>query len=167
MMSILGKLFKKKEDDFSFDSSSSFSDTSNPFGDSTNTSDPFATNNSFGNSGTDPFSSTSSSPFGDAASNSDPFATPNTTGMPQRASSPPMPPMDDAHDIAPTRGSQIARDYITRQQQGMQPSSQTTSSSGNEHTLEIINLKLDAIKSQLEMLNQRLSKVEDKPKKLW
>ena len=154
-MSILNKLFKKEEDDFSLDSDFSAtagdSDFAKAFSDN---SDPFSNQHS------DSFSSPAPNTSFDSS-----FDTPNTTGMPQRN---PMPPLEDPNTIAPTRGSQMARDYISRQQASFQPSNNQSNNSPSEkdHTLEIINLKLDAIKSQLEMLNQRLDKVEEK-KKLW
>ena len=166
-MSIFGKLFKKKEDDFSFDSNDSFSsDTTNSFGATTSTNDPFGTPDlSFSSDPVDPLAQPAGTP--------DPFGTPHTasTPMPSQHHMNPLPPIEGDNGInLQSRGSQIAQDYINKQQATAQPTpatNPTNTAAQQTHSLEMINLKLDAIKSQLEMLNQRLQKVENEPKKLW
>lgn len=167
-MSIFGKLFKKKDDDFSFDTNDSgfdsFSSTNDSFQPNTtpNTTPSF---DSFSNQqpSSDPFSTLDS--FSNSMQN-----TPNTTGMPQRnatSSAPPLPPMDQDEDMS--RGTQIARDYLRRQetQQTAYANTPQSTSSSQDNTLEVINLKLDAIRSQLETLNHRIEKLENGPKRLW
>lgn len=132
-MNIITKLFKKKKDEFSFDTPSFSSDSVDHFAKDA-TSDPFLQPN-----------------------------VPNTTGMPSNST--PLPPMHNPNEIAPTTGSKIARDYLRRQeleQQG-QPA---PSSQGDNHNVEVINLKLDAIKSSVDALNQRLDKLES-ARRLW
>lgn len=178
-MSIFGNLFKKKDDDFSFDSTDSFSPP--PGSDSMNNADPFATPGANSTSNADPFGTPGSNfdvpktddPFATPQGTPDPFAstTTNNSFNPSAAQSTPLPPIEKVHDAPQSRGSQIAQDYLNRQQASTQntpaaPQTNTASRDQN-HNLEMINLKLDAIKSQLEMLNQRLQRVESEPKKKW
>jgi hypothetical protein len=155
-MSFLNNIFKKKKDDFSFDENEfkipqdSTSDN-NLFGDTT--SDPFG--NTQGN---DPFSTQTNN-------NSFDHAMQQAT----QQASPELPPIDQNDQLA-SRGTQIAQNYIKQQQtsqnnQQTTPNQTTQQNNPNEHVLEMINLKLDAIKSQLEVLNHRLEKVENK--KQW
>ncbi|MCA9477923.1 MAG: hypothetical protein KC535_02135 [Nanoarchaeota archaeon] len=144
-MSMFGKLFKKKDDDFSFDSTDSFSPP--PEGSAGSFDQQF-----------DPLGSTSADPF--SSQGQDAFSSP--TGQE------PLPPLEqDQHQVPQSTGSQIARDYIAKQQATSQPTAAPQQQTTEAHTMEIINLKLDAIKSQLEMLNQRLEKIEHGPQKKW
>ena len=81
-------------------------------------------------------------------------------------------PLPPRQDVPSTPGQQLAHHYIANQQptshslqQGME-TNHPGEPSGKNDVLEMINLKLDAIKSQLDSMNQRLIKIES-DKKRW
>lgn len=179
MSNIFGKIFKKKEEDFSFDSSDSFSESqdSKLFSDDKSSLD-FSSNDDFGtqNMNLDQHTNQLSDPIGTSdplatpAGTPDPFATPhqNNLNMPMTNQTNPLPPFEKGLDNMPTStGSQIAQNYINKQRTTPQPINHVENTPQQTHSLEMINLKLDAIKSQLETLNQRIQKMENEPKKLW
>jgi hypothetical protein len=183
------KFWKKSDDDFSFDSSSAGSDpfatSADPSmsglppdplagGSSGNSfNDPLAPtpggafdDNSFGNSsGGDPFASqTPSSPqtFGNSnepsfnSDASDPFSTSSSQDPFARPGTPPKPGDNSV-------GKSLAHKYIQNKQQSSSiplntPMHPQVVKPGAD--LEVVNLKLDAIRSEVNSMSQRLMRLE-------
>ena len=175
------KFWKKGDNDFSFDDSSNMG--SDPFSTSADASsglppdpmaggsanDPFASNPVMGgeNSGLppdpvgggDPFASPSSSQpsFGspaDSSGSSDPFGSSQNTQDPfARPSAPPK---------SATIGQSLAHKYIQGEQQSSSPSSIPLPSNPLQPgtDIEMISLKLDAIRSELNSMAQRMMRLE-------
>lgn len=176
MSNFIDKLqFWKRHEDFSFnDTSSSFPNTTDttafssglpPLDASVNNSSASA-QDSFGDSS----GQSSFDPLSAPSADSDPFA--SSTSSHLTSSSNPL------NSFAPQRGQasssplgkQLAREYIG-QKDPLQPSwsDQTTqqtqtkntmSSSTNEQSMELVQLKLDAIRSELNAMSQRMIKIE-------
>lgn len=181
-MSFMDKVkFWKKDDDFSFDNSSSansFNDSS--FGDSSMSSnDPFASSSDPSSSGlppdpmsgssddmfSDPMSGSSSDNFGtgsfgqSSTSSSQQFGTSSNTGSSQSSQDPfarPTPPPK-----SPSVGQSLAHNYIQQEQgHSVTPSPQSSQSTKPSSETEMVSLKLDAIRSELNVVSQRLMRLE-------
>lgn len=183
-MSFMDKVkFWKKDDDFSFDSSDSFGSSFDPLGSSSG-SDPFALPPDTSSSGLppNPFSSNESqdplasdsefstyandSRFGEPSASQSSQSFGSSTAPPPPASQEssrdpfarPVPPPNSQASV----GKSLAHNYI-QQQSGTAPSPSQQSSSakfqaGSE--TEMISLKLDAIRSELNAVSQRLMRLE-------
>lgn len=131
--------FWKKHDDFSFDQ------------DSTPSADPEQSSANVQN-------------YLDGANASDSYANPLDQGLPPDPMNPggfgrPQDPL--AMNTQPTQGQQMAQDYIQSQQAVQQPPQQQQTQANNvDQKIEMVNLKLDAIKSELDALNQHIKKLE-------
>ncbi len=69
-------------------------------------------------------------------------------------------------DALVSRGKQLARQYASTQQQESSPQNQKNDQSLS-HALEVINLKLDAIRSEVSSLSHRIEKLEGGKNRRW
>jgi len=142
-MSFLGNLFKKKEEYFAEEPITGYDPTHSEqkVNDYLGTSDGGSDQLAFEQQVNDPLSSMSSDDMGlppDTSINNQDFAMKNPAQMPSGVNA-----------------QQMADKYI-RQQEVSQNNVQTSS----HHDDEIINLKLDSMKNQLDAINQRIQKIE-------
>lgn len=155
-MSFLGKIFGKKHDDFD---DGSFDTSLPPM--------PDATTAASQSSSTD-FSSTGNPSSGVASfmekSGDD------LTGLPpldQQHQQPLTAESEQHSSEALTKGQQLAHDFHAQQQSSSQHSPQGVTSSQQDtlpRSLELLNVKLDAIRSELSLISQRLEKLEQNKK---
>ncbi len=72
---------------------------------------------------------------------------------------PPTPSMASHQQMPQSTGQQLAHNYM--QSQSQQNAAQTTpQEKSSAHSLELIDVKLDAIRSELSAISQRLEKIE-------
>ncbi|MCF7798624.1 hypothetical protein K9M74_01855 [Candidatus Woesearchaeota archaeon] len=61
-----------------------------------------------------------------------------------------------------TKGQELAQHYIQQQEQPIRGQQTTSQGKTTAHSLEVIDVKLDAIRSELSSISQRLEKLEQK-----
>jgi len=177
--------FWKRHEDFSFnDTSNSFSNTADATDFSTglppldaSANNPSAlSQDSFG----DPSAQSSFDPLSASSADSTSFASPASSHPSSSSNSMDSSAPQKAQASSPPLGKQLARDYIG-QKDPLQPSwsGQTTqqtqnktSSFSNEQSMEVVQLKLDAIRSELNAMSQRMIKIEhlleqEQKKRTW
>ncbi len=115
--------------------------------------------------------SNSQDPLAPSSSNNSSFSTPNISN-PDPFAKPVPPPsnftenINSAQDSSlnqnPSLGQSLARNYIQGQNPSPNavPSNNVSPASGQNSDLEILNLKLDTIKSEIGNMSQRLQRVE-------
>jgi len=158
-MSFLEKIqFWKKDDDFSFDETNNLdSEFNKPFIEENNLppKPDHLLNNEMENNNFNPQNN-----FSENNNNNNQY---NNPGENNQVFSQPIPPPPDYTNQTPSLGQSLAKDYIASQEQNNIPP--TTPPRENippqeNNKLEMVNLKIDSIKSEINSINQRLQRIE-------
>lgn len=154
-MGLLDRLgLRKKHDDFSMDSPGSSPDAN---------ADPFAPQPNFGQQGAQGDGLGTNPP--DLGLPPDPMA---QQGFDQSGVQDPLAQQQgfghssfNPNDVPLTQGQQMAQQFVQQQQpQQQQALGGQTQNASPEHKMEVMNLKLDAIRSELDSLTQHIKKLE-------
>jgi hypothetical protein len=150
-MSFFSKLFGKKDDDFS---TSSFDAGLPPAPDTTQSYQTAGQQQS----GAFPQSSSNVASFMEKTGD-------DLTGLPPFDAEQPAP--TNPFQTQPSHseslsGQQLAHNYMQDRQPPQAASPQSSSTRSADHSLELINVKLDAIRSELSSISQRIDRLEQK-----